>query len=56
MMKIEDLLRGKIDRVEAEVIAVRAENRALRQRLKDAQLDMELARQVLAYHGLEIQR
>jgi hypothetical protein len=55
-VKIEDMLRGKIDRTEAEVIAVRAENRALRQRLRDAQLDMELARQVLAYHGLEIQR
>jgi hypothetical protein len=25
-------------------------------RLRDAQLDMELARQVLAYHGLEVQR
>jgi hypothetical protein len=53
---VEELLRGKIDRAEAEVIAVRAENVALRLRLRDAQLDMELARQVLAYHGLEVQR
>jgi hypothetical protein len=50
------MLRGKIDRAEAEIIAVRAENKALRLRLQDAQLDMELARQVLAYHGIEVQR
>jgi hypothetical protein len=55
-VRTEDLLRGKVDRAEAEIIAVRAENRALRLRLREAQLDMELARQVLAYHGLEVQR
>jgi hypothetical protein len=53
-MTVEELLRHKLERVEHEIIAVRAENLSLRLRLQEAQVEVMLAREFLAFKGYEV--